>query len=153
MGCGGGGLHAKWWKARIDRQKEIDASIAAKADFEYLYDKPYEDRTIVRVAGPFTVESLSPHRVLTVGENDELVDPTAAARCEKGKSQDFTSMILDHLKTSGVQQAHGKIESSSHQSRLGRASSSALKVDTWKGPRKAGPRSARRSSSGRNSAR
>ena len=99
-------LHAKWWKARIDRQKEIDASIAAKADFEYLYDKPYEDRTIVRVAGPFTVESLSPHRVLTVGENDELVDPTAAARCEKGKSQDFTSMILDHLKTSGVQQAH-----------------------------------------------
>ena len=29
---------------RIKRQKEIDASIAAKAEFEYLYDKPYEDR-------------------------------------------------------------------------------------------------------------
>ena len=57
-------LHAEWWKQRIARQKEIDASIAAKAEFEYLYDKPYEDKKKVRVAGPFTVESLSPHRVL-----------------------------------------------------------------------------------------
>ena len=56
-------LHADWWQARIARQKEIDASIAAKAEFEYLYDKPYEDKKKVRVAGPFTVESLSPHRV------------------------------------------------------------------------------------------
>ena len=53
-------LHTRWWEGRIGRQKEIDASIAAKADFEYLYDKPYEDRNIVRVAGPFTVESLLP---------------------------------------------------------------------------------------------
>ena len=60
--------------ARIARQKEIDASIAAKADVEYLYDKPYEDSTRVRVAGPFTVESLSPHRVLAVDEDDELID-------------------------------------------------------------------------------
>ena len=70
-------LHAKWWEARIARQKEIDASIAAKADFEYLYDRPYEDRKTVRVAGPFTVESISPHRVLSVDENDELIDHTA----------------------------------------------------------------------------
>ena len=53
---------ADFWDARIARQREIDASIAAKADFEYLYDKPYEDKSTVRVAGPFTVESLSPHR-------------------------------------------------------------------------------------------
>ena len=33
-----------FWQARITRQKEIDASIAAKAEFEYLYDKPYEDK-------------------------------------------------------------------------------------------------------------
>ena len=32
------------WEARIARQQEIDASIAAKADYEYLYDKPYADR-------------------------------------------------------------------------------------------------------------
>jgi adenine-specific DNA-methyltransferase len=57
-------LHGEWWRQRIARQKEIDASIAAKADFEYLYDKPYDDKRKVRVAGPFTVESLSPHRVL-----------------------------------------------------------------------------------------
>src|SRR5207237_9779558 len=68
-------LHAEWWNARIARQKEIDASIAAKAEFEYLYDKPYDDKKKVRVAGPFTVESLSPHRVLGVNENAELMDP------------------------------------------------------------------------------
>ena len=59
-------LHQQWWQQRIARQKEIDAAIAAKADQEYLYDKPYENKNIVRVAGPFTVESLSPHRVLGV---------------------------------------------------------------------------------------
>ncbi len=73
-------LHADWWQARIARQKEIDASIAAKAEFEYLYDKPYEDNRKVRVAGPFTVESLSPHRVLGVDENDELIDRVVGGR-------------------------------------------------------------------------
>lgn len=47
-------IHADRWQARIARQKEIDASIAAKAEFEYLYDKPYPDNRKVRVAGPFT---------------------------------------------------------------------------------------------------
>ena len=73
-------LHADWWQARIARQKEIDASIAAKAEFEYLYDKPYEDKKKVRVAGPFTVESLSPHRVLGVDENDDLIDTAEGGR-------------------------------------------------------------------------
>jgi adenine-specific DNA-methyltransferase len=67
-------LFTAFWRARVARQREIDASIAAKAEFEYLYDKPYSDNKKVRVAGPFTVESLSPHRVLGVDENDELVD-------------------------------------------------------------------------------
>ena len=99
-------LHTKWWDARIARQREIDASIAAKADFEYLYDKPYEDRKKVRVAGPFTVESISPHRVLDVDEHDELIDNVAEARLGYGETQDFASVILEHLRTSGVQQAH-----------------------------------------------
>ena len=64
--------HTGWWEARIARQKEIDASIAAKADHEYLYNKPYTDNARIRVAGPFTVESLAPHRMLAVDENDEL---------------------------------------------------------------------------------
>ena len=97
--------HAKWWKLRIERQKEIDASIAAKAEFEYLYDKPYEDKKKVRVAGPFTVESLSPHRMLHVGADDELIDPLEA-HSRTGDDANFTSMILENLKTAGVQQAH-----------------------------------------------
>jgi adenine-specific DNA-methyltransferase len=97
-------LHAEWWRQRIARQKEIDASIAAKADFEYLYDKPYDDKHKVRVAGPFTVESLSPHRVLAVDDNDDLID--GAAKSKNGDEQDFVRMILENLRTAGVQQAH-----------------------------------------------
>ena len=97
-------LHAEWWQQRIARQKEIDASIAAKAEYEYLYDKPYEDKRKVRAAGPFTVESLSPHRVLAVDENDELIDPSTKSKT--GDERDFVKMILENLKTAGVQQAH-----------------------------------------------
>jgi len=99
-------LHAEWWKARIARQQEIDASIAAKAEYEYLYDKPYEDKKTVRVAGPFTVESMSPHRMLAVGADDELIDSLADAQLGYGKSQDFGQMILENLRLAGVQQAH-----------------------------------------------
>ena len=99
-------VHAEWWEARITRQKEIDASIAAKAEFEYLYNKPYPDNKKVRVAGPFTVESLSPHRVLGVDENDELIDTVREGEGEYGAKQSFPQMILENLKTAGVQQAH-----------------------------------------------
>ena len=61
-------------------------SIAAKAEFEYLYDRPYEDKSKVRVAGPFTVESLSPHRVLTVDEDDELIGGVAEKDAHRAKS-------------------------------------------------------------------
>jgi adenine-specific DNA-methyltransferase len=98
--------HAEWWAARIARQKEIDASIAAKAECEYLYDKPYEDKKKVRVAGPFTVESLSPHRVLGVDENDSLIDPLKKARAASESDRSFEQVILENLKTAGVQQAH-----------------------------------------------
>jgi adenine-specific DNA-methyltransferase len=99
-------LHADWWQARIARQKEIDASIAARAEFEFLYDKPYDDKKRVRVAGPFTVESLSPHRVLGVDEDDELIDGIAESQDGYSEEQSFVQMILEHLKTAGVQQAH-----------------------------------------------
>ena len=99
-------IHAEWWKQRIARQKEIDVSIAAKADFEFLYDKLYENNKKVRVAGPFTVESLSPHRVLSVDENDELIDGVADVKGAYKEKRDFTQMILENLKIAGVQQAH-----------------------------------------------
>ena len=97
---------AEFWEARIARQQAIDASIAAKAEFEHLYDKPYKDRKKVRVAGPFTVESLSPHRMLGVDENDELIDPFKVA--ERGPTygvgQQFDQMVLENLRVAGVQQ-------------------------------------------------
>jgi adenine-specific DNA-methyltransferase len=99
-------FHTDWWQARIGRQKAIDASIAAKAEFEYLYDKPYADNKRVRVAGPFTVESLSPHRVLGVDENDDLIDRVAEPEAEYAAKHSFPQMILENLKTAGVQQAH-----------------------------------------------
>jgi len=100
--------HADWWAARIARQQAIDASIAAKAEFEFLYDRPYEDKKKVRVAGTFTVESLLPHRVLGVDENDALIDPAeqAAHQAEGSYARDFAQIILENLKTAGVQQAH-----------------------------------------------
>ncbi|MFG1381485.1 site-specific DNA-methyltransferase [Xanthobacter versatilis] len=110
--------HAQWWEARIARQSEIDASIAARADVEYLYDKPYADTARVRVAGPFTVESLSPHRVLPASE-EELIDEIDAAEGRRApadadlgaqdfSAQDFSAIVIDYLKAEGVkQQAKG----------------------------------------------
>ena len=99
-------LQAAWWKTRIARQKGIDASIAANAPFEYLYDKPYEDKKVVRVAGPFTVESLSPHRLLAVDEHEELIEKVAEpSTVDYGGTRDFAEVILENLRTAGVQQA------------------------------------------------
>ncbi|WP_367887040.1 site-specific DNA-methyltransferase [Pseudogemmatithrix spongiicola] len=101
-------LHTAWWEARINRQKEIDASIAAKAEYEYLYDRPYEDKKRVRVAGPFTVESLSPHRMI-VADEDGASTPAATVLEKKtgyaAAGQSFPERILANLKVAGVQQA------------------------------------------------
>jgi len=99
-------LLAEWWEARIARQKEIDAAIAARADTEYLYDRPYVDNARTRVAGPFTVESLAPHRMLAVDEDGEVFHQLADGRPGYGEAPDFAAMILENLKTAGVQQAH-----------------------------------------------
>ncbi|MDP3488738.1 MAG: site-specific DNA-methyltransferase [Phenylobacterium sp.] len=104
------GVHKAWWDGRIARQKEIDASIARKADVELLYDRPYEDKGKVRVAGPFTVESLSPHRVIPSDEAD-LAQETAAAEGKRRRNlanappADFAAIVLENLKTAGVQQS------------------------------------------------
>lgn len=114
-------LHAEWWQARRDRQAEIDASISRNADIEFLYDRPYEDKGKVRVTGPFTVESLSPHRVLSAGADDEELLRALEAQAEaEGREmparttslrrdeavrgeEDFVRVVLDNLKKSGVQ--------------------------------------------------
>ncbi len=90
----------EYWKLRRERQKEIDDSIQKNADTEILYDQPYEDKKRLRVAGPFTVESLSPHRVLAADE--ELPASEIEGRKASASGQ-FANMIIENLKKAGVQ--------------------------------------------------
>jgi len=107
------GIHKAWWEQRIARQKKIDDSVAKAADVEFLYDRPYEDKSRVRVAGPFTVESLSPHRVVPADE-EELLDVQNAAAGKRRRSKfvtpptDFAAMVLEHLRSAGVHQSEKK---------------------------------------------
>lgn len=102
------GVHRAWWEARIARQKEIDSSIAKAADVELLYDRPIIDPSRVRVAGPFTVESLSPHRVVP-SDHAELADEWEADAGRRKKKlassppTDFATVVLENLRTAGVQ--------------------------------------------------
>jgi adenine-specific DNA-methyltransferase len=99
-------VHGQWWKHRMARQNAIDSSITAKAEFEYLFNKPYEDNKKVRVAGPFTVESLSPHRVISIDEDGEWIDGQPKPESGRKDEAEFVQMILENLRTAGVQQAH-----------------------------------------------
>jgi adenine-specific DNA-methyltransferase len=107
------GIHRAWWDQRIARQQKTDESIAKNGDFELLYDRPYEDKSRVRVAGPFTVESLSPHRVVPADE-EELLDTINAAAGKRRRSKfvtpptDFAAIVLEHLRTAGVHQTEKK---------------------------------------------
>ena len=92
--------HAESWQLRRTRQKEIDDSIARRAETEFLYDQPYEDSKRIRVSGPFTVESLSPHRVLSTEE--ERPQSEASGEREDNAGQ-FVNVILDNLRKAGVQ--------------------------------------------------
>jgi adenine-specific DNA-methyltransferase len=75
-------------------RQEIDAAIARHADSELLYDQPYEDKARVRVAGPFTVESLAPHRTVAQPERAAPVEVNGAS---------YEQTVLDNLKKAGVQ--------------------------------------------------
>ena len=87
-------------------REEIDVAIKRHADFETLYDRPYEDRHAVRVSGPFTVESLSPHRSLAfAGGNDDAHRETISERtgAQQPDAPNFEQSILDNLARAGVQ--------------------------------------------------
>nr|WP_246697018.1 DNA methyltransferase [Methylobacterium planeticum] len=101
-------IHAAWWEARIARQREIDASIARAAEVEMLYDRPYADASKVRVTGPFTVESLSPHRIipsdsLDLDEEFEVPDGRWTQSRAGAPTHDFSAMVLENLAAAGVQ--------------------------------------------------
>ena len=78
-------------------QNQINEAIAQHADTECLYDQPHEDKSRVRVSGPFTVESLSPHRTRSAEPEDGLGQESDAA------SPDFVGTILENLRESGIQ--------------------------------------------------
>jgi adenine-specific DNA-methyltransferase len=86
---------------------DIDAAISRHADVELLYDKPYVDKGKVRVTGPFTVESLSPHRSLAFagGPDGDLAPETKAeqAAAADPSSGTFEQMILENLAKAGIQ--------------------------------------------------
>lgn len=82
---------------------QIDAAIKRHADFELLYDRPYEDKGVVRVTGPFTVESLSPHRSLAFAGGDEKQPVSEVAAATAGDAPTFEQTILENLRRAGVQ--------------------------------------------------
>lgn len=87
-------------------QKQIDEAIDRHSNSELLYDKPYEDPKKVRVAGPFTVESLSPHRSLAFAGGDDFGAQESGS--EIGAAQDpdspnFEQSILENLGAAGIQ--------------------------------------------------
>jgi adenine-specific DNA-methyltransferase len=84
-------------------REQIDAAIRKHAETETLYDQPYEDKGVVRVTGPFTVESLSPHRVLPAGDGGSEPRRSQDGGGEPRRSPDFVTGILDNLRKAGVQ--------------------------------------------------
>lgn len=82
-------------------QAEVEAAINRHAEFQLIYDRPFEDAKKVRVAGPFTVESLSPHRALSFDNWDEPTSETEAAK--DADAPNFEQSILDNLSKAGIQ--------------------------------------------------
>jgi adenine-specific DNA-methyltransferase len=81
-------------------REEVDAAIARHAETELLYDRPYEDNKRIRVTGPFTVESLSPHRVLSTDEER----PASEVEGQRSSpTAQFETMIVENLRKAGVQ--------------------------------------------------
>lgn len=84
-------------------REQIDAAIARHADTETLYDQPYEDKGRVRVTGPFTVESLSPHRSISVDQKRDREGRVSGLSIREVGPNQFGLMIIENLKKAGVQ--------------------------------------------------
>ncbi|MBA3725543.1 MAG: site-specific DNA-methyltransferase [Armatimonadetes bacterium] len=80
-------------------REQIDAAIARHAEQELLYDKPYEDRSKIRVSGPFTVESLSPHRMLSTDDTR----PTSERDGAQNADDQFVPLVIENLLSAGIQ--------------------------------------------------
>ena len=83
---------------------EIDTAIARHADTETLYDQPYEDNKRVRVSGPHTMESLSPHCFVSLDEEKPAAEKSAQKDDSAGQ---FEAMIIENLKKARETGRHG----------------------------------------------
>lgn len=80
-------------------REEIDAAIARHADTELLYDRPYDDNKKIRVAGRFTVESVSPHRT----SRFETEVPAGELAGEHADEEAYLRTVHENLLAAGVQ--------------------------------------------------
>lgn len=87
-------------------REAIDAAIAKHADKEILYDQPYEDKKRLRVTGPFTVESLSPHRIISDEPEDAEERPLAEVSDFQTDGGQYETTILENLRRAGVQNTY-----------------------------------------------
>jgi len=102
--CSAGKLLAQFWEVKRTRQAEIDASINRNADQETLVDQPYEDNKRIRVTGPFTFETLSPHRSISVAEKKRQKEEGIGGFTIDVRGPDqFGFVIIENLKKAGVQ--------------------------------------------------
>ena len=98
--------HADWQKSRRSRQQEIDQSIAQNAKSEYLVDRPYQANNAVRVSGAFTMESLSPHRIVppeSLPTDAGMTQPKKASpKSERENEARFLDVVRENLQQAGV---------------------------------------------------
>jgi adenine-specific DNA-methyltransferase len=100
------------WRAKMD---EVNAAIAASAEQDELVDHPDTVRGVVRVAGPFTVESMRPPETSLKGEADEPASPiggvpgdlnafesTSAPERDVTNAASHVERMLDLLKHDGL---------------------------------------------------
>lgn len=92
--------------ARQAMQREMDASIAAHAGQEILYDQPEVSRNKLRITGPFTVEAVPFATVLALNEAEQPVEAdVAVARSGETSRQ---SQWRDELLKAGIRGKGGQ---------------------------------------------
>ncbi len=89
---------------------------------ETLYDQPLEDRKRLRVAGPFTVETLQSYEPISPEE-------LARQRTEDKELANFEDLIFAHLKSAGVKT--GRKDENAVFVRIDRLADSALHAEGW----------------------
>jgi adenine-specific DNA-methyltransferase len=94
-------------KSRQAMQKQMDASIAAHADQETLFDQPQPDKKKLRITGPFTVEAVPFPTVLALDEAKPAheADVAIARSGESARQHQWR----DELLTTGIRGKGGQM--------------------------------------------